>query len=108
MAGEIIVLVTCQPVDANKLASDLVSEKLAACVNVLQNVVSTYRWENQVTSDTESMLIIKSHRDLFSRLSARIKELHTYDVPEIVSLSIEAGYPPYLNWLNAQLDGAIN
>ncbi len=108
MAGEIIVLVTCKPDDANKLASDLVTEKLAACVNVVKEVVSTYRFQDEVTSDTESLLIIKTHKDLWSRLEARIKELHTYDVPEIVSLPIEAGHPPYLNWLNAQLDGALH
>lgn len=105
MPGEIIVLVTCQPDDANKLATDLVTERLAACVNVVPSVLSVYQWKEKIEQDTESILIIKSHRDLFSRLEARIKELHTYDVPEIVSLPIEAGHAPYLNWLNAQLQG---
>ncbi|MBI2809843.1 MAG: divalent-cation tolerance protein CutA [Candidatus Melainabacteria bacterium] len=105
MPGEIIVLVTCQPDDANKLATDLVTERLAACVNVVPSVLSIYQWKEKVENDTESILIIKSHRDLFSRLEARIKELHKYDVPEIVSLPIEAGHAPYLNWLNAQLQG---
>ena len=105
MPGEIIVLVTCQPDDANKLATDLVTERLAACVNVVPSVLSIYQWKEKIEKDTESILIIKSHRDLFSRLEARIKELHTYDVPEIVSLPIEAGHAPYLNWLNAQLQG---
>jgi len=106
MPGEIIVLVTCQPDDANKLATVLVTERLAACVNVVPSVLSIYQWKEQVENDTESILIIKSHRDLFSRLERRIKELHKYDVPEIVSLPIEAGHAPYLNWLNAQLQGA--
>ncbi len=105
MPGEIIVLVTCQPDDANKLATDLVTERLAACVNVVPSVLSIYQWKEKIEKDTESILIIKSHRDLFSRLEARIKELHKYDVPEIVSLPIEAGHAPYLNWLNAQLQG---
>lgn len=105
MPGEIIVLVTCQPDDANKLATELVTERLAACVNVVPSVLSIYQWKEKIEKDTESILIIKSHRDLFSRLEARIKELHKYDVPEIISLPIEAGYAPYLNWLNAQLQG---
>ncbi len=105
MPGEIIVLVTCQPDVANKLATDLVTEGLAACVNVVPSVLSIYKWKEAIETDTESILIIKSHRDLFSRLEARIKELHKYDVPEIVSLPIEAGHAPYLNWLNAQLQG---
>lgn len=105
MPGEIIVLVTCQPDDANKLATDLVTERLAACVNIVPSVLSIYQWKEKIEKDTESILIIKSHRDLFSRLEARIKELHKYDVPEIVSLPIEAGHAPYLNWLNAQLQG---
>ncbi|MBS1953943.1 MAG: divalent-cation tolerance protein CutA [Cyanobacteria bacterium SZAS-4] len=105
MPGEIIVLVTCQPDDANKLATDLVTERLAACVNVVPSVLSIYQWEEKIEKDTESILIIKSHRDLFLQLEARIQELHKYDVPEIVSLPIEAGHAPYLTWLNAQLKG---
>ncbi|MBS2000852.1 MAG: divalent-cation tolerance protein CutA [Candidatus Obscuribacterales bacterium] len=105
MPGEIIVLVTCQPDDASKLATDLVSERLAACVNVLPGVTSIYRWQDKVEKDSETLLLIKSHRDLFNRLEARIKELHKYDVPEILSLPIEAGHGPYMNWLNAQLQG---
>lgn len=105
MPGEIIVLVTCQPDDANKLATDLVTERLAACVNVVPGVTSIYRWQDKIENDCESILIIKSHKDLFSRLEVRIKQLHKYDVPEILSLPIEAGHPPYMSWLNAQLQG---
>lgn len=84
MPGEIIVLVTCQPDDASKLATDLVSERLAACVNVLPGITSIYRWQEKVEKESESLLLIKSHRDLFDRLEARIKELHKYDLPEIL------------------------
>ncbi|HEY9730600.1 MAG TPA: divalent-cation tolerance protein CutA [Drouetiella sp.] len=106
MPGEIIVLVTCQPEDASKLATDLVADRLAACVNVVPGVTSIYRWQDKIEQDGESMLVIKTHRDLFLRLEARIKELHKYDVPEIISLPIESGHAPYLNWLNTQLQGA--
>ncbi len=105
MPGEIIVLVTCQPDDANKLAAALVEERLAACVNIVPGVTSIYRWQDKLENDSESLLVIKSHRELFSSLEQRIKQLHKYDVPEILSLPIEAGHAPYLNWLNAQLQG---
>lgn len=105
MPGEIIVLVTCAPDDANKLATELVSQQLAACVNVVPSVTSIYRWRGKIENDNESILIIKSHEKIFPELETRIKELHKYDVPEIISLPIQAGSEAYLQWLNGQLIG---
>ena len=102
-----IVLVTCPPQEADRLASDLVTEKLAACVNVIPAISSTYRWQGAVTTDTESLLIIKSHKAFWERLERRIKELHSYDVPEMLCFPIESGHTPYLKWLNGQLQGAF-
>lgn len=103
MAGEIIVLVTCPPDDASKLANQLVEEGLAACVNLIPNVTSVYRWQGKIENDSETIMIIKSNRSVFTPLQTRIKELHKYDVPEIISLPIEAGHQAYLDWLNGQL-----
>jgi periplasmic divalent cation tolerance protein len=107
MSGEMIVLVTCPPQEADRLACDLVEEKLAACVNVIPAVSSTYRWEGKVTQDSESLLIIKSHKAFWQRLEIRIKELHSYEVPEMLCFPIDGGHIPYLNWLNGQLEGAF-
>lgn len=103
MAGEIIILVTAPASESEKLARALVEERLAACVNVLDNVRSIYVWDGNLCNETEHLLIIKSSRNVWDELHNRIKELHSYDVPEIIALPIELGHQPYLNWLNSSV-----
>lgn len=101
MTDEIIVLVTCPPSESEKLARVLVEERLAACVNILDNVRSIYMWEGKLCNETEQLLVIKSNRAVWSELSERVKQLHSYDVPEIIALPIEFGHKNYLEWLNS-------
>lgn len=104
MAGEIIVFVTCPSQDAVRIATQIVESKLAACVNVLPEIQSIYRWQGEVCRDTETLLLIKSNREIWDRLEKRLRELHSYDVPEMICVPIENGHGPYLEWLNAQVD----
>ena len=108
MTGEMIVLVTCSAAEADSLASTLVEEKLAACVNAVPSITSTYRWKGEVCKDSETLLIIKSHAAFWNRLEARIKSLHTYEVPEMLCLPVENGHKPYMLWLNSQLEGSFH
>ena len=85
--------------EANSIAGELVRRRLAACVNVLSGVRSVYRWKGEIQRDEERLLIIKSSRRLFPRVREAIRELHSYDVPEILALPLEAGDPAYLGWL---------
>lgn len=103
MAGEIIVLVTAPASESEKLARALVEERLAACVNVLDNVRSIYVWDGNLCNEIENLLVIKSSKAVWDELQNRIKELHSYDVPEIIALPIEAGHHAYLNWLNSSV-----
>jgi periplasmic divalent cation tolerance protein len=103
MVGELIVLVTCPRQEADKIAKPIVEERLAACVNVVHNVSSTYRWQGKVETDNEDLLVIKSNTGSWQALMERVKQLHTYDTPEIVCVSIEDGYKPYLDWLNSSV-----
>jgi len=103
MGQELIVLVTCPASHADGLARSLVEEKLAACVNIVRNVTSIYRWEGQVASDSEDLLVIKSNKQRWNELTKRAKELHTYDTPEIICFDIADGYKPYIDWLNSSL-----
>ena len=84
---------------ASRIANALVEEKLAACVNRLSRMTSTYRWEGKVQSETEALLLIKTTQRLLDPLSKRIKELHPYEVPEVIALPIEGGSERYLAWL---------
>lgn len=101
MAGEIIVLITCPPDESEKLAQTLVEERLAACVNIIAQVKSIYLWQGNVCNDSEQLLVVKSNRSAWDKLKERVKQLHSYEVPEIVLFSLEDGYKPYIDWLNA-------
>ena len=84
---------------ANAIALALVAEKLAACVNVLPPVRSIYRWQGAVESASEIPLFIKSTAANYPAVESRLRELHPYDVPEIIALPIVQGLPAYLNWV---------
>jgi periplasmic divalent cation tolerance protein len=88
---------------ANQLASSIVSERLAACAQVVGPVTSTYWWEGTVESDTEWLCILKSSRDRFTELETKIRQVHPYDVPEILAVSVVAGNGDYLEWLRGEL-----
>jgi len=95
-----VTLVACRSVvQARRIAVALVKERLAACINVVPGVTSVYRWNGKVEEARESLLVIKSRGALSKRLVARIRALHSYSVPEIVTLPIVSGSPDYLRWL---------
>jgi periplasmic divalent cation tolerance protein len=87
---------------AAALARSLVEERLAACVNLLPGVRSVYRWEGAIQEDEEVLLIIKTQAARSDALAGRIKELHPYDVPEVVVLPAVGGSLPYLEWVETE------
>ena len=106
MADEIVILITASSRDeAGKLAKTLVDEHLAACVNVLPAVESYFFWEGKTQSAQEILLICKSRMPLMEKLTARVKTLHSYTVPEIIALPIVAGLPAYLSWVQDSTKG---
>ena len=84
---------------ANLIATSLVDEQLAACVNIIDSVTSVYRWEGQVQTDKELLLIIKTQKSKFDALKEKILSLHEYSVPEIVAAPVELGHDEYLKWI---------
>ena len=103
MAGELIVLVTCPAASSDQLAKVIVGEGLAACVNIVRQVTSVFSWEGKICSESEELLMIKTHHRCWEKLRDRVKELHSYDIPEIVAIHLADGYKPYLDWLNLVL-----
>ena len=95
----LIVFSTCPRADAPGIASTLVNERLAACVNLLDAVQSVYRWRGQVETTAETLLIIKTTTDHYDDMERRLRALHPYEVPEIVAIPVARGYPPYRQWL---------
>ena len=98
--SETITLVTCpNRKQASSMARALVKEKLAACVNVVPGLTSIYRWNGKIEAAREVLLIIKSRRALSKRMVDRIRSLHRYEVPEVVTIPVVAGNPAYLRWV---------
>ena len=96
----IVVLVTVGSLaQGERIADALVTEELAACVNIVGPIRSVYRWEGRVQRDEELLLIIKTRAELFAQLEARVRALHSYQTPEVIALPITAGAELYLNWL---------
>jgi periplasmic divalent cation tolerance protein len=91
--------------DGHGMASILVTERLAACVNVLPEMESCYRWKGQVESDRERQLIMKTTAGRVGALQARVRELHDYEMPEFIVLPIIGGSQPYLNWIRESTAG---
>ena len=91
--------------DGRGMASILVGERLAACVNVLPEMESIYRWKGQVETDHERQLVMKTTAGRVSALAARVRELHDYDVPEFVVTPIVDGSDAYLAWIRESTSG---
>jgi periplasmic divalent cation tolerance protein len=96
----LVVLCTCpDEAAAERIASTLVEERLAACVNRIPGIVSTFRWQDEVRSDGEVLLLIKTTGERFDALRERIVALHPYELPEIVAVDVARGLPAYLDWI---------
>jgi periplasmic divalent cation tolerance protein len=94
-----LVLVTCPPEAAPALAETLVRERVAACVNLLPQIRSVYRWQGEVRNDDEALLIIKAPAADFDRLKQTILAHHPYELPEILAVNPAQGHAPYLDWV---------
>ncbi|MDR2693297.1 MAG: divalent-cation tolerance protein CutA [Chitinispirillales bacterium] len=84
---------------ALSIGRTLVEERLAACVNVIDNMTSVYRWEGEINEDSEAILIVKTSTEKFEALAERVKRLHTYTCPCVISIPIIGGNKEYLDWL---------
>jgi periplasmic divalent cation tolerance protein len=104
MTKAIVVYVTApNKKEADRMAEALVAERLAACVSIIPEVWSRYWWQGHLESSRELLLVIKTLPGRYKALERRIRELHSYEVPEILALPIVEGNPAYLKWLKASL-----
>jgi periplasmic divalent cation tolerance protein len=101
MTDKLLVLTTAGSEDeARKIAQALVERKLAACVNVVPRIYSVYRWQGNVESAEEFLLIIKTTKDREEQVRSAIKELHSYELPECIVIGIDGGSEEYLRWVS--------
>jgi periplasmic divalent cation tolerance protein len=100
----IIVLVTTpNKMEAEKIAQSLLTEKLIACANIINPVISFFHWSGKVERAEECLVVMKSRLDLFGELAERLKGLHSYEVPEVLALPIVEGSKAYLEWMDQAL-----
>ena len=98
----VINCTTASKVNAKEIAEYLIENKLAACVNIVPNVVSVYKWDGKVIEGQEYLMIIKSHFSLYKKIEKAIRERHEYELPEIVAMPIAKGNKEYLSWLKKE------
>lgn len=99
--GVLLTLCTCpDSQSADAIATDLVEQRLAACVNILPGLTSVYRWEGKIEHDAEVMLLIKTTDQQIETLTTRVHELHPYELPEIIAVPVTRGLPQYLEWVS--------
>lgn len=102
MTNTIVTFCTCpDKITAEKIARALVEKQLAACVNILPNLTSIYTWQGQIETADEHLLIIKAPAQAYPAIEKSIQQLHPYELPEIIALSIAQGLPGYLNWIHS-------
>jgi periplasmic divalent cation tolerance protein len=102
MPAVFVYCTTASPEQAERIGRTLVEERLAACVNILPGMRSIYHWQGAIETATEAVLIAKTRADLAEALLARIKALHTYEVPCAVVLPIQGGLPDFLGWIDTE------
>lgn len=98
-----VAWVSCPVASAEALARALVEARVAACINVLPAVTSIYRWKDGVERDAEALLMIKTTSGAFEDLKREVLARHPYELPEIIAVDIDAGHPPYLEWIAASV-----
>jgi periplasmic divalent cation tolerance protein len=97
-----VVFITVPHDKATGLAEEIIENRLGACVNIIDKVHSIYRWKGKITKDEESLLVIKTATKKVENLIKFVKESHSYEVPEVISLNIAEGNPDYLDWLDEE------
>ena len=102
-----VITTTEKKEDAERIARALVEARLAACVQVLGPITSTYRWKGAIETAQEWQCVAKSRAELFDRIDEAIRGVHPYDVPEILAVPIAAGSRAYLEWLDGETEGAV-
>ena len=101
----VVYVTTPDPETGRRIATKLVEERLAACVNIVYEIESIYHWRGKIEQDKESLLIIKTRRELLQKLTETIKKSHPYEVPEVIAIDIVGGNKEYLDWIHGETRG---
>jgi periplasmic divalent cation tolerance protein len=106
-SARIVITTVSSPEEGARMGRALVEERLAACATILSGAQSIYRWQGQIESADEAVLLLKTESDHLAALDSRLHELHSYQTPEFLVLPVESGSHPYLAWLHACLQEGL-
>jgi periplasmic divalent cation tolerance protein len=105
MTDAMVVLITApNENDAEAIAKALLEARLAACVNIIRNIRSLYRWQGKVEDEQEVLMIVKTRKERFGELVKKVRGLHSYTVPEIIALPVTDGLEEYLGWIGQETE----
>jgi periplasmic divalent cation tolerance protein len=108
MSALVVITNTPSREVALRIAHALIERRLAACVNILAECTSVYRWQGKIESESEIPLLVKTRSEIYEEVQAVIKCLHPYELPEIIAVPVERGLPEYLDWVNAETASGIS
>lgn len=103
-AYTVLFITTADTEEAKRIASTLLNQKKAACVNIVPKVSSLFWWQGKLDSGQESLLIVKTKTSLLSEVVTLVKQIHSYDVPEVIALPIVGGNQDYLDWIGKEVE----
>jgi periplasmic divalent cation tolerance protein len=98
-----VYVTTSKDLESKKIARELLKEKLAACINIIPSIESIYLWKGEIEEDSESIMVIKTKSELVEEVIKRIEELHSYEIPCILEITVNNGSKNYLNWIESEL-----
>jgi len=103
MSYIIVFMTTANKKEAEKIARNLLKQRLIACANIVGSISSLFWWEDKISRENEFLVLMKTSADLFEKLAATIRQIHSYEVPEIIAVPITKGEQSYLEWLSGSL-----
>lgn len=98
----LLYVVTKNKKEAQLIARNLVDQNFVACANLIDSISSVYRWKGDIVEDQETLLILKTKKTNVEQIIDKIKQLHSYECPAIITLPVEGGFEPYLQWIDEQ------
>jgi periplasmic divalent cation tolerance protein len=102
--NSIVYVTTSGLIESKKIAKMLLKEKLAACVNIIPTVESTYLWKGKIEEDSESVMVVKTRSELVENVIKKVEEVHSYQIPCVLEITVNKGSKTYLKWMKSELE----